>query len=143
MYLALLNAAIFLSLSGLHIYWVIGGQWGLQNAMPEQLRSRFLAPDKRQEFRWATLFVALGLFVLALLNLWYVDILPGPAFLNWEVPYELLAIALVFGLRGIGDFKFVGVFKKDRSAGFPWLDSFIYSPLCLFLAATHFFLFVQ
>lgn len=38
-------------------------------------------------------------------------------------------------LRAIGDFRYVGFFKRVRDSRFATLDSFVYSPLCLLLAA--------
>ena len=49
-----------------------------------------------------------------------------------------LSYALAAGLlaRGIGDFKYLGLFKRMRSSRFATLDTFVYSPLCLLLAAS-------
>ncbi|MDB5802961.1 MAG: hypothetical protein JWN73_283 [Betaproteobacteria bacterium] len=54
-----------------------------------------------------------------------------PAFLRW------ISYALALGLlaRGIGDFRYVGLFKKVRGSSFARMDSRLYSPLCLLLAA--------
>lgn len=48
-----------------------------------------------------------------------------------------LSYALAAGLlaRGIGDFKYLGLFKRVRGSRFATLDTFVYSPLCLLLAA--------
>ncbi len=48
-----------------------------------------------------------------------------------------LSVALALGLlaRAVGDFKYVGFFKKLRDSRFATLDSWLYSPLCLLLAA--------
>ena len=47
-----------------------------------------------------------------------------------------LSYALAAGLlaRGIGDFKYLGLFKRVRGSKFATLDSVVYSPLCLLLA---------
>jgi hypothetical protein len=37
--------------------------------------------------------------------------------------------------RAIGDFKYLGLFKRVRGSRFATLDTFVYSPLCLLLAA--------
>jgi hypothetical protein len=41
----------------------------------------------------------------------------------------------VFLLRAIGDFRYVGFFKRVHKTAFARNDSLIYSPLCLLLAA--------
>jgi hypothetical protein len=48
-----------------------------------------------------------------------------------------LSTALAAGLmaRGIADFKYLGLFKRVRGSRFATLDTFVYSPLCLLLAA--------
>ncbi|KRE83053.1 hypothetical protein ASG89_13045 [Paenibacillus sp. Soil766] len=37
-------------------------------------------------------------------------------------------------LRAIGDFKYLGFFKKVKHTSFSYYDTRFYSPLCLFLA---------
>ena len=53
-----------------------------------------------------------------------------PRLLSW------LSLALALGLlaRAIGEFKYVGFFKRVRGSRFARLDTLIYSPLCLSLA---------
>jgi Protein of unknown function (DUF3995) len=48
--------------------------------------------------------------------------------------YGLVVISLLFFLRAIGDFRYVGFFKKVKQTVFARLDSKYYSPLCLFIA---------
>ena len=54
----------------------------------------------------------------------------APWILTW------LSFALAAGLlaRAIGEFKYVGFFKRVRGSRFARLDTWIYSPLCLLLA---------
>lgn len=48
-----------------------------------------------------------------------------------------LSYALALGLlaRAVGDFKYLGFFKRVRGSAFARLDTLVYSPLCLLLAA--------
>jgi hypothetical protein len=48
-----------------------------------------------------------------------------------------LSFGLALGLlaRAIGEFKYVGFFKRVRGTRFALLDTLVYSPLCLLLAA--------
>ena len=48
-----------------------------------------------------------------------------------------LSCALALGLlaRAIGDFRYVGFFKRVRDTPFARMDTLLYSPLCLALAA--------
>jgi uncharacterized membrane protein SpoIIM required for sporulation len=43
-------------------------------------------------------------------------------------------IAAVFALRAIGDFRYVGFFKRIRDTRFARLDTLAYWPLCAVLA---------
>jgi hypothetical protein len=47
-----------------------------------------------------------------------------------------LSYALALGLlaRAIGEFKYVGFFKRIRGSRFARLDTYVYSPLCLLLS---------
>jgi hypothetical protein len=54
-----------------------------------------------------------------------------PRLLSW------LSLALALGLlaRAIGEFRYVGFFKRVRDSRFARLDTWLYAPLCLVLAA--------
>ena len=82
---------------------------------------------------FATLTVAFGLLVMSLLHLEKVQIisLPIPAWIN---TYGLKIIAGIFLLRAIGDFRYVGFFKKTKATKFADLDTKYYSPLCILLS---------
>lgn len=61
-------------------------------------------------------------------------------FVQLGVPQSVLSwlsYALALGLlaRAIGEFKYVGFFKRVRDSQFAKLDTLLYSPLCLLLAA--------
>jgi hypothetical protein len=58
--------------------------------------------------------------------------LPVPA---WTVVGGAILLAVVFAARAIGDFRLVGFFKTRGDGAFAWLDTWVYSPLCLLLAA--------
>jgi hypothetical protein len=43
-------------------------------------------------------------------------------------------ISLVFAMRSVGDFRYIGFFKSRRNSKFARLDTALYSPLCVFIA---------
>jgi hypothetical protein len=47
-------------------------------------------------------------------------------------------LALVFALRAMGDFRFVGFFKSMGDEPFRSWDTWLYSPLCLAIAVAAF-----
>ena len=51
----------------------------------------------------------------------------------WVYNYGYYFLAGIFILRAIGDFKYVGFFKKVKNTPFAKLDSKFYSPLCLLI----------
>lgn len=74
--------------------------------------------------------VGLGLFGFGSLYLIHTGLLV------WDLPEWLVHIASwivpgIFLLRAIGEFKYVGFFKKIRSTSFAKRDSKYYAPLCL------------
>lgn len=129
----LTNTLILLAISGIHFFWAFGGRWGAAAAIPTNTEGKtMLKPDI-----FATLVVAFGILTMALLHLEKVQILslPIPAWIN---AYGLKIIAGIFLLRAIGEFRYVGFFKKIKNTKFANLDTKYYSPLCLILSINAF-----
>ncbi len=137
MVLPLLNTLIFTFLGVIHVYWVMGGTWGMTAAVPtNENDQRLFEPGKL-----GTLLVALGLFLFGLINLFNT----GWISLNLERDYGkygILIIAILFALRCMGDFRYVGFSKRFKTSYFARMDSKYFSPLCLFLALSHLYLFI-
>ena len=126
--LALTNAFIFTLLGLLHLYWMLGGKWGLAQALPSsETGEGILKPGPA-----ACLIVALGLLGFAFYNI--------SLGLGWSLalPFGLekwgiWVLAAIFMLRAIGDFRFIGFFKKVKNTVFGKMDTRWYAPLCLYL----------
>jgi hypothetical protein len=84
--------------------------------------------------RTATLGVALLFITASLLVLQQGGVLtlPGRA-VAYRLGIWLLAAILM--LRTVGDFRYVGIFKRERRTRFAARDTRIYTPLCGVLAA--------
>ena len=127
--LSLTNATIFTLLAGLHLFWMFGGKWGLAQALPtsEKEGKRMLIPGSI-----ACLTVALGLLGFAFYNvslgIGFVQSQPVRA-----TKWVIWAIASIFILRAVGDFRYVGFFKKVKKTEFGRMDTKWYAPLCLYL----------
>lgn len=52
---------------------------------------------------------------------------------TWIQDYGLYVVASIFLIRAIGDFNYVGFFKKVKATEFAINDTKYFSPLCLFL----------
>ncbi len=127
------NTLILLAVSGIHFFWAFGGRWGAAAAIPTNTEGKtMLKPDI-----FATLVVAFGILAMALLHLEKVQILSLPI-PTWINSYGLKIIAGIFLLRAIGDFRYVGFFKKIKETKFAIYDTKYYSPLCIILSINAF-----
>lgn len=127
-------------LSLLHIYWVVGGQWGLHGAIPEKYLERYLQSENHLLMRLSTLVVAIGLMMFSfviLSNHYALSTLISGTMIR----VGTLMIAIIFTLRAIGDFNIVGIFKKASDSVFAKNDNKIYIPICLFLAVGSYFIY--
>jgi hypothetical protein len=73
----------------------------------------------------AAFFLLFGFLILSQSKLLEVN-LP-----DWINKYSLWVIAGIFVVRAIGDFNYVGFFKKMRNTPFGQNDTRYYSPICL------------
>ena len=137
MMLALLLATILTFLGALHIYWVLGGRWGSAAVIPT-LSHEASNQNKTETALFkpppvATLTVAAALLIAALLVLLRADLIDVPL-LEGVARVAVWFLAFVFLLRSIGDFRYLGFFKRVHDTRFAQMDSRYYSPLCLVLA---------
>jgi hypothetical protein len=127
--IAVILIVIFLFLSGIHIYWIFGGQWGNSAVIPTKDDNlKAIMPGVIP-----TLIVALGLLgfgLVVLLNVIRLDF-KLPLWLYFVHKYGLWVIASIFVLRAIGEFNYIGFFKKYKQTKFGQNDTKYYSPLCL------------
>lgn len=126
---ALLTVAVLAALSLLHVYWGFGGRIGWLASLPEVDRKPLFVPTPAQSFGVAAA-LALAIVILAAAGGWIA--LPVSAGLLRIGSY---GVAAVFALRAIGEFRHVGFFKRNRGSRFARMDSWLYSPLCLLVAA--------
>ena len=99
-----------------------GSWWGHRAGKP------LFAPSTRATVAVGVVLLLFAGLVAATGRLLEVGV--SPRLLSW------LSLALALGLlaRAIGEFKYVGFFKRVRGSRFAHLDTWIYSPLCLLLA---------
>lgn len=127
--LALVVCAVFVILAAWHFKMAFFGMSGERNAVPSVDGKPLFEPSKG-----ATVAVGVVLLLFAAL------VAATAGFFATGLPQFLLAwacYALALGLlaRAIGEFKYVGFFKKVRGSKFAKMDTLVYSPLCLLLAA--------
>ena len=124
----LLIAAIFVLLSLFHLYWAAGGSFGSAVTVPGTGDRRLFHPSPV-----GTMLVALALLlamftILGKLRLW------GASFPQWIFYWGTWGIAFVFLLRAVGEFKYIGFFKRIRDTRFAQWDTCLFSPLCLLIS---------
>jgi hypothetical protein len=133
MFVALALIVVFCALALLHVYWAFGGQALKAAAIPQTEGRRAFNPSNA-----ATVLVALALAAAAMLIALAAQLLPLPLpRIVVEVP--VFALALVFFARAVGDFRLVGFFKRVHGSPFARLDTLVYSPLCVVIAAGVFY----
>jgi len=129
---AAIAGAVFLALSVLHVFWALGGHAGSASAVPTA------GPGGKAVLHpgWiASSLVALALFCAALLVTVRAGLIRAPP----QIPPVLLTIAtwvlaMVMLGRAVGDFRYIGFFKRVLGTPFAHWDTVAYSPLCLGLA---------
>jgi hypothetical protein len=127
--IAITTCLVFVVLALWHFRMACWPQTGESAAVPSVDGKPLFVPT-----RTATLFVGVALLGCAAL-------VGATAGFFWTgVPHKLLSwisylLALGLLARGIGDFRYVGLFKKVRGSPFARMDTRLYSPLCLLLAA--------
>ena len=132
--LAIVLALVFTALAVLHVYWAAVGGAGAA-VVPTRGDG---APPFRPG-RLATLAVAGALFMSAVVVLARAGRvrLPGPATLYRAAAWGRGGVLL---LRAVGDFRYVGFFKRERASAFARRDTALYSPLCAALAVGVFYI---
>ena len=119
--------SVFIFIGFFHVYWAFGGRAGIQNAIPSNKNGMLFQPDLP-----VTLFIAVIFFtgsVAVLLHYLEIEFF----FLQ---KYLFHFIIFVFTARAIGEFKYVGFFKKVKYSSFSKYDTFLYLPLCISIATS-------
>lgn len=124
--IGILESVVLITLSLIHFNWAFGGTWGFDKALPTNENGiKVLNPRKIDSAMVGFGLLVFGMYYLIKIKLISVDIpLLILNYLGWIV-------AIIFIGRAIGDFRYVGFFKKIKNTEFGKLDSKYFSPLCL------------
>jgi len=115
---------VFLALSAIHVRWLFGDEIAFEGVVPTRDGEPLFRPGKG-----STLLVAVALAFAAVVSVWRgLYPLIGP---SWVPRFGIWVLAAVFALRAIGDFRYIGIFKRVRGTRFARNDSLYFSPLCM------------
>ena len=126
---------VFLILGAVHFYWVMGGEWGFDKAIPTRQNGEKVFNPKKFD----SAVVGVGLTLFSVFYLLKSELLNVHA-PSWIFTYIGWIIPIIFILRAMGDFNYVGFFKKLKSTEFAKSDSKLFSPLCLMIGLIGIFL---
>ena len=124
--LATCVATVFAALAVLHLWWARGLSIGA-SAVPEVDGRPLFRPGPVGCIAVAALLAWSGWIVLERAGLL------GPHMPGWMVRAGAWVIALVLLARAIGEFRYVGFFKRVTGTAFATNDTRYYSPLALLL----------
>ena len=125
----MIGGFILFVLGILHFHWAVGGDFGFENSLPTNEEGvKVLNPKKRD-----SAVVGFGLCFFSIL------FLVKSSLITFQLPsivldYGLWLVIVIFSLRTIGDFKYIGMFKKVKNTPFADMDTKFYIPLCISLA---------
>jgi hypothetical protein len=131
--MASLVAIAFALLAILHIYWALGGKLDIQKMIPVVNDKPIFTPGVLGTFVVAIMLICFAAIALALGFGGAVSVDYRP-----YVKFAGFAVGAILVLRAIGEFRYVGFFKRIRGSEFATYDNRIYSPFC-FLAGSAFF----
>jgi hypothetical protein len=126
--IGLLLSSIFLFLAVIHFYWGLGGKWGANASIPtKENGEKLINPKPADCFVIAIGLITFGVLVLVKSRL--ISMMLPSVILN----YGIGVIASIFLLRAIGEFRYLGFFKKIKNTTFGQLDTKYYAPLCMII----------
>ncbi|MGJ8682448.1 DUF3995 domain-containing protein [Paraglaciecola sp.] len=127
--LSIIVSFIMLIVAFSHFYWAFGGKHGLMSAGPRLEGDKDFIPSSTLIFVVAVML--LGLSVLA------IQLVSPLELLKNYIHYIGYLVSAIFIIRAIGDFKYIGFFKKVYNSNFAKLDTKYFSPLALLLGISY------
>jgi hypothetical protein len=119
---------VLLTLAAIHVYWAVR-RVGTNAGVP----SRADGQPVFRPGRVATLAVAVALITAALLVAGRAQLLALHA-LPVVLRIGTWGVATAFALRTIGEFRYVGLFKRVHGTPFARWDTVLFTPLCAAIA---------
>lgn len=120
---------VLIFISGIHFYWAFGGAWGVKDVIPTKTKDeKIISPPKIATIIVAIIIAGFAAIYAEKMNLISLLFLP-----NWLLNYGMYIVTSIFIIRAVGEFNYVGFFKRIKNTRFAKNDTKYFSPLCLFL----------
>lgn len=127
-FLVLINASVFITLSFVHVYWAMINNEDMRGVLPTDTNGK----EVFQPGVIGTFAIAAFLGICAFITIGNLGIYES--FINHSIiTCGTILIGFLFIVRAIGDFKYAGFFKRIKGTCFSANDTRYYSPLCLFV----------
>ena len=125
---------LFSFISILHWLWAFGMKWLLLDAVPfDENGKPLFVPTFLPCAIVAMAFAGMAMYYVILLRPEMIQLPQGiTEVLGWLIPS-------IFLIRAIGEFKYVGFFKKVKSTDFGKRDTRFFSPLCVLTSILGYF----
>ena len=120
--------AVLTFLGSTHLYWAVGGTAGKLAALPSVGGAPVFRPSAIGTALVAVILLAMAAWVAAASGNLATPVPPG------VLRIGAFVLAVIFALRAVGDFRYVGFFKRVHGSVFAQRDTWVYSPLCVALA---------
>jgi hypothetical protein len=128
-----IHFGILFVIASLHIYWAMGGKTASLAVLPQ-------SSSEKQVFMpssFITLIVAISFYMMSLIYGHAAGFFQVSILKNYQNAI-LIVLGIVFLIRAIGDFKYVGFTKKIKGTPFSINDTKYYTPLCFSISITTF-----
>ncbi|HEY1722473.1 MAG TPA: DUF3995 domain-containing protein [Magnetospirillaceae bacterium] len=126
--LAGMAAAILVVMAVIHMYWALGGSIGVEALVPQTAKGPLFRVSASMTLIVALVFILAADLMFTRLGMAATRIPPE------SVQVACITMAAAFLIRAVGDFRYVGFFKRVRGSRFAQLDTTLYSPVSLFLS---------
>lgn len=128
-FLGCIAILVLIFISGIHFYWAFGGVLGMKDVSPTKTKDeKIISPP-----RVATIIVAIIMADFAAIYAEKMKLISLLFLPNWLLDYGMYIVASIFIIRAVGEFNYVGFFKRIKNTRFAKNDTKYFSPLCLFL----------
>lgn len=135
--LSILLTVIFTALSLLHFFWAFSKKQISSAVLPSKDGKKVLNPSLI-----STLMVAVGLLLFATTAALFHSNIVIEKLQDAQTAFAWLAVFIFLG-RAIGDFQYIGAFRKITNTPFAKNDLHYFTPLCFLLSAGMFILLNQ